>query len=277
MLQKGKIYDQTVATYNVAFQDKDLYFKGSNKGDAVEFIIDPITYRQPDGTQVTLNTTEIAACCNLAGTIPEMYQIQEQWKPDNTGSGYYTGKFSLLVPSGFTESYGSQEQSGEYYTIKNGVKKGQMICKPMHKLAFPPRAIAFIDPNDNVHQRKPFLPGACADCRSYSHKRGSPKCSYKGFCMTCLEYLPDLPEQGYKHACTAGIPYAGAFKGEARKGKGGKGGKGKSKPCRATAEQKDMMKATAAHLAKMEEQRRLAFKKRKAEKDLEGLNLASDL
>ena len=147
----------------------------------VEFVIVPITWEKPDITKVTLSTAEIAACCNLAGMLPGIYKIQEQWKPDNNGDGYYTGKQCILVPSGFAESYGSQEQSGEYYTIQTGSKAGQQICKPLHKIAFPPRAIAELHRLANIHQRRlylPQLPGSCADCRSYKHKKGSDKCSY---------------------------------------------------------------------------------------------------
>ena len=204
-----------MATYTVHFHDKDLYARPTrfDTSSYTEFIIDPIVYYDyQKGQEVTLTVSEMAACCNIAGMMPEMFTIQPQRKMDNTGVGYLTRKFSLFIPNGFTESYGSQNQSGEYYIIQKGPNAGTEICKPCDTIAFPPRAIAYIDPNGDIHHRKPFLRGTCADCRSYNHKKGSKDCVYTGFCMTCLDYLPDYPDgKGFKHACTAGIPHAGSF------------------------------------------------------------------
>ena len=112
-LKKSTSYSQKVATYTVHFHDKDLYARPTrfDTSSYTEFIIDPIVYYDAQkGQEVTLTVSEMAACCNIAGMMPEMFTIQPQRKMDNTGVGCLTRKFSLFVPNGFTE----------YYTIQKG-------------------------------------------------------------------------------------------------------------------------------------------------------------
>ena len=266
ILRKGTKYTRPISTFSVNFIDADDFRTDKKEQEEfTRFELGAIAYTRPDGTEVALDLPQMAACCEIAGMLPEMYTLENAYFYNNNNEKILTKKFFLNVKTCFTEFYGATEQSGELYTIQKGIDKGKEICKPEHKIYFPPRSIAFIDENGGTHTRQPYLPGACKCCLSFEHKerlgKKNSKCIYTNFCRTCLCYLPDCKDgKGLKHACTAGIECAETFKSS---NMGGGKGKGKVKM---TEDQKAILKRAQQAIAEKAEARNEAIRKRKAAK-----------
>merc|ERR1712166_60896 len=259
IMKKARKYNTQVATYNIAIHDAELFGKDKRveQDNMIKFTLDPINHWDANtGKEVPLPYTEFAVMLEMAGLLPSMYYVQPDYTLSAVGGRIYNGKTALYINPVFSASYGSSSQSPDVYLAKNGAMAGKEILPPSVKISFPPRGIVHIDANNNIHQRKPKLYGACDDCLSYDHKKFDKVCAYAYFCRCCLCYLPDEENAGYKHACTAGVDTSGAFHYDP-KGKGkGKGKKGKGKAGKQTAAATDdqkqaMIAAQAAMDARM--------------------------